>query len=251
MISINLPTLSATFLVAIRLSVLLVFSPIQAIRQLPLHTRLILVLMLSVMLVSNLSLSASNINELSLISGAFIEFSNGLILSLSLYAAFAVFQIAGQLIDTQMGLNSLAIFNPGDHSHDPLTSRLLTMLAVLFFFALNGHHWLLEGLAYSFRKNPPGDFALINGFSLLVHQFSLMFALALMIASPVYLALLVIDISTAVLTRNMPQVSTYFLALPVKILSGFLLLALSLNYLNPLMEYLFRQCFKLWQELLA
>ncbi len=251
MISLHLPTLTATFLVAIRLGVLLLFTPIQAIRQLPIHTRLIIVLMLSALLVANLSLSCPDFNELGLIAGALIEFANGLTLSLSLYAAFAVFQIAGQLIDTQMGLNSLAIFNPSDHSHDPLTGRLLTMLAVLFFFALNGHHWLLEGLAYSFRTNPPGESALVNGFSPLIQQFSLMFALALMIASPVYLALLVIDISTAALTRNMPQVSTYFLALPIKILSGFFLLALSLNYLNPLMEHLFKQSFKVWQGLLA
>jgi flagellar biosynthetic protein FliR len=251
MISINLPTLTATFLVAIRLGVLLLFTPIQAIRQLPLRARLIIVLILSTLLVSNLSLTVRNINESTLIAGALIEFANGLTLSLSLYAAFAVFQIAGQLVDTQMGLNSLAILNPADHSHDPLTSRLLTMLAVLFFFTLDGHHWLIEGLAYSFRTNPPGEFALINGFKLLVQQFSLMFALALMIASPVVIALLIIDLSTAVLTRNMPQVSTYFLALPIKILSGFFLLALSLNYLNPLMERLFKQSFKIWQEMMA
>lgn len=251
MITLTLPTLTATFLVAIRIGVVLLFTPIQAIRQLPVHLRLIIVLILSALLVSNLSLSVHNTNETTLIAGALVEFANGLTLSMSLYAVFTVFHIAGQLIDTQMGLNSLAILNPADHSHDPLTTRLLAMLAVLFFFTLSGHHWLIYGLAYSFRSIPPGEFALFNGFTFLVQQFSLMFALALMIASPVVIGLLVIDLAAAALTRNMPQVSTYFLTLPIKILFGFFLLALSLNYLNPLMERLFKLCFKTWQEIMA
>ena len=140
MIAIALPTLTATFFVTIRIGAVLLFTPIQAIRQLPTHARLLLVFIISVLLVRNLSLTVTNSDELTLMASVIAEICNGLVLSLSLYAAFAVFQIAGQLIDTQMGLNSLAILNPGDHSYDPLTSRILTMFAGLFFFSLNGHH---------------------------------------------------------------------------------------------------------------
>ncbi len=248
--SLNIPMLNATFFVAIRLGVVLLFTPIQAIRQLPIHTRLLLVLILSGLLVANLSLSVTKMNEAAIIAGALVEFANGLSLSMSLYAAFAVFAIAGQLIDTQMGLNSISLFNPADHSHDPLTSRFLRLLAVLFFFNLNGHHWLIQGLAYSFQTYPPGELVFIKGFKILIQQFSLMFVLALMFASPIVVALVMIDLSAEMLTRNMPQVSTYFLALPIKILSGLFLLALSLDYFNPFVASLFKQSFKIWQELL-
>ncbi len=95
-----LPTLNAIFLVAIRFGVVLIFTPVQIIRQLPIHIRLITVLGLSTLLAGNLTLSPQNTNEMTLIVGALVELSNGLILSLGLYAAFAVIQIAGQLIDT-------------------------------------------------------------------------------------------------------------------------------------------------------
>ncbi|CDZ77071.1 flagellar biosynthesis protein FliR [Legionella massiliensis] len=251
MINLSLPTLTAIFFVAIRLGAVLLFTPIQAIRQLPIHVRLLLVFSLSILLVSNLSLSVQKHDEATLIAGALVEFANGLTLSMSLYAAFAVLQIAGQLIDTQTGLNSLAILNPSSQSADPFTGRLLTMLAVLFFFSLNCHHWLIQGLAYSFQTIPPGRLALFKGFMLLIQQFSLMFSLALMIASPIVIALLVIEISAAILTRNMPQLSTYFLTLQIKILFGFFLLALLLNYFNPLLERLFRICFQSWRGVMA
>ena len=251
MMTIAVAPLTTTFLVAIRLGTVLLFSPIEAIRLLPIHARLLLVLIISMFIVANLSLPTEQPNELSLLLSGISELANGLILSLSLYATFAVYQIAGQLIDTQMGLNSLAIFNPTDHSHEPLSSRLLVMLAVLFFFAMDGHHKLVQGLALSFMIIAPGEPILFNGFAPIIHQFSFMFSLALMIASPIVVSLLVIDISGAVLTRSMPQISTYFLTLPIKIMLGFFIFYLLLNYLNPIMEKAFALCFQSWKVVMS
>jgi len=230
-------------MVAIRLGTVILFSPIEAIRVLPIHTRLILVLILSSLIVMNLTLPKLAADELSLIVGGIAEFCNGLILSLSLYATFAIFTIAGQLIDDQMGLNSQAILNPADNSHESIASRLLLMLGVLFFFTLNGHHKLLQSLAASFQIIPPGTLAIFNGFAALGKQFTMMFSLGFMLASPVIISLIVVDIAGAVLTRNMPQISTYFLTLPIKILLGLFVFQLLLNYIHPLMEKIFDYCF--------
>jgi len=229
----------------------LLLSPIEAIRLLPIHTRLLLVLILSGLMVANIPFPPLNLNALSLVLSGVSEFFNGLILSLSLYAAFAVFQIAGQLMDTQMGLNSLAILNPSDHTHEPLSGRLLVMLAVLFFFALDGHHQLIQGLVISFIIIPPGKLALLNGFTPIIKQFSLMFSFALMLSSPIVVSLMVIDFSGAVLTRNMPQISTYFLTLPIKIMLGLLIFGLLLNEINPIMEKGFAMCFQTFARVMT
>lgn len=251
MMTITISTLSTLFFVAIRLGTVLLFSPIEAIRILPIHTRLLFVMIISGLIVANLSFTYEYTQELSLALSSLAEFFNGLILSLSLYATFAIFQIAGQLIDTQIGLNSLAILNPADHSHELLSSRLLHMLAVLFFFALDGHHKLLQGLAASFKLMPPGSLKLFNGFLPVIEQFSCLFSLSFMIASPIIASLLIIDITGALLTRNMPQVSTYFLILPIKIMLGLFILSLMLNYLNPIMNTLFQLFFQQWQKIMS
>lgn len=244
MITVATMPLATTFFVAIRLGTVLLFSPIEAIRLLPIHARLIMTLILSVIIVANVSFPAQIPNDLSLMASGFAEFCNGLVLSLGIYACFAVFQIAGQLIDTQMGLNSLAILNPTEKSHELLSSRLLTMLAVLLFFTLDGHHKLMQALAFSFVIIAPGQLTLFDGFTPIIKQFSMMFSLSLMIASPVVFTLLIIDIAGAVLTRNMPQISTYFLTLPIKIMLGLLSFSLLLNYVNPLMEHVFQLYFQ-------
>jgi flagellar biosynthesis protein FliR len=252
MITVSLAPLTTLFLVAIRTGMVLILSPIEAIRLLPIHTRLILMLIISGLITSNLSFSETlPTNETSLLLCGLSECCNGLILSLGIYAAFGVFQIAGLLMDTQMGLNAMAIFNPGDHTNDPMSSRLLTMLAVLFFFAINGHHKLIQGLALSFATITPGKLILFNGLTPILQQFSLMFTLSLMIASPIVTGLLIIDIASAVLTRNMPQMNTYFLVLPIKILLGLLLFSLLLTYLNPLMDKGFELCFQAWARMMT
>ena len=251
MITFAVTPLTTTLLIAIRIGTLLLFSPIEAIRLLPIHTRLLLILVLSVLMFNPHEIAEQANDSSSLLLSGIAEFCNGLILSISLFAAFGVFQIAGQLIDTQMGLNSLAIFNPADHTHEPISGRLLVMLAVLFFFAIGGHHKLFMGLMMSFKIIPPGHLALLQGLTPVLQQLSLMFSLSLMIAAPIIASLLVIDVSGAVLTRNMPQINIYFLTLPIKILLGLLMLGLLLNLINPMMDKVFQLYFQSWNGMVT
>ena len=250
MITVAVSPLSCTFLVAIRIGTVFLFSPIEAIRLLPIHVRILLVLMLSMFIVAHLEQSALAMDDLSLIVSGLSECCNGLILSLSLYAAFSVIQIAGQLMDTQMGLNALAIFNPTDHACEPFSSRLLMMLGVLFFFAIDGHHQLIQALVMSCEIIPPGRLMRLNGYVPILQQFTGMFTFGLMMASPIVMCLFVVDLSGAVLTRNMPQVSTYFLILPIKIMMGLFLFYLLLTQINPLFHQVFSACFQSWAEMM-
>ncbi len=150
---------------------------------------------------------------------------------------FAVFNIAGYLMDTQIGLNAMALFNPTEHSHDPLSARFLNLLATLFFLGMNGHHWLLRGIADSLQVAAPGQLFLTADYRLLIKHAGLMFSLAFMLASPIMLGLFLVDTSAALLTRNMPQISTYFLLLPLKIMLGLALFMATLNYFQPFYEH--------------
>ena len=118
------------------------------------------------------------------------------------------------------------------------------MLGVLFFFSIGGHLKLVHGLVVSFMIIAPGQLALLHGYTSIIQHCSLMFTLAIMLASPVIIALLLIEISAAMLTRNMPQISTYFLTLPIKIMLGFVIFGLMFNYLAPIIDDVFSLCYE-------
>lgn len=251
MILLMTDKLTTIFFVIIRIAAVLLFTPIEAIRIVPVHVRFVFIFAISLLIAGHLSPDVLPTGSMAITASALTEFCNGVILSLSLYATFAIFQMAGQLLDSQMGLNAQAIINPADHSHEPLSGRLLMMLATLFFFTLGGHRQLFLGLCYSFQLIPPGSNLLFDGFTPLIHQFSFMFILSLMIASPVVFGLMLIDMLAGILTRNMPQLNTYFLILPVKILLGLFLLMILLSHINPMIEYLMSLCFQTWQRIMS
>lgn len=231
MIILSASYIEQLFFVSIRLGTVLLFTPISAIKQLPILVRLMLIFSLSLLFTE--ANSTTTLDNLALALASLAEAAKGLMLAASIYASFAVFAIAGHLIENQMGLNALAIFNPAEHSEVALSSHLLSMLAILFFFNADGHLWLLKGLAYSFLLSPPGSLTLFLEFTAIIKQFGLMFSLAFMIASPLLLTLLLIELGAGLLTRSMPQMNTWFLVLPIKIVLGFVVLRLMMDYLIP------------------
>ncbi|MFC3909474.1 flagellar biosynthetic protein FliR [Legionella dresdenensis] len=251
MIKLSVPMLTTFFLIAIRTSPLLLFSPIQAFTALPVMVRLLLLMILSLFIAHNSPLAEPLVEHTALIIAGIIEFCNGLLLTLCLHAALAVFQIAGQLIDEQMGLNALAILNPADHSYDSITGKLLLLLATIIFFASNGHHHMLKTVMASFQAIPPGTLAMFNGFNAVIRQFGLMFYLGFLLTVPLFASLAVIELAGSILARSAPQLSAWFLTLPVKILFGFVALSIVLSSFKPFAAKVFSFCYQSWQRILS
>lgn len=247
--TLSLAWINTLFFVAIRVGTLFLLTPIQAIRDLPMPVRLLLTLAFSLILMP--TLHSQSTDELDWLIGGVCEWANGLILATAVFLCFAIFQLAGHLIESEMGLNSLSAFNPSEQHQETVSSQWLSLLAVLFFFGIDGHVWLFKGLAFSFTLIPPGNISWFSGFSPLVKLFGLMFSMSFIMASPVLLAMLLMDWCAAVLTRNMPQVNPYFLVLPFKIILGLMLLALQTSVLKPLMQSAFLSLFQTWQEVLS
>lgn len=78
-----------------------------------------------------------------------------------------------------------------------------------------------------------------------------MFSMAVLLAGPIVLTLMIIDFSSAILTRNMPQVNTYFLTLPIKITLGLFMFSLLMNDINPFMQKVFQAYFQLMTEVMS
>jgi flagellar biosynthetic protein FliR len=71
----------------------------------------------------------------------------------------------------------------------------------------------------------------------------------LMVSAPTMLGLFAIDLAVAYASRSMPQANMYFVALPIKVMAGFVLLAGSLRYAPPLIERMYRDAFTVFSPL--
>lgn len=234
-------------LISLRLGMVLMFSPLQVIKIMPMHARFFLVIGFSLFLSFLIPYSTTT----DVLSSAICELINGLMLLLCVMAVFSIVSIAGQLMDNQLGINVSSLFNPSINSHDSITGRLLGMLLVLVFFSSNGHHRLFEGVYASFQYIPPGHLFLLSNTQSLFHLFGWMIFMGLAMAMPIIVFLMILELSAAFLTRHMPQMNTYFVILPLKIMLGILMLIGLLSGFQSMAERWFDMLFLQWQGFLS
>ena len=169
----------------------------------------------------------------------------GLSLSLAVVLPMAALGFAAKIVDLQSGAGAASLFNPSTHLTESLAGTVLQWAGMMVFFSLGLHRVLLRGMVASLEYLPLGQGRLWVTPALLLEKLSSQFLLGLMISAPTILGLFAIDLTVAYASRSMPQANVYFVALPLKLLASFTLLAGSLRFAPPLIERLYRDAFPL------
>lgn len=161
----------------------------------------------------------------------------GITLALVVNFLFAAVQMGGQIMGFQMGFAMINVVDPLTGTSVVITSHFLYMTTLLVFLSLNGHLYLLQGLAESFALIPPGG--------LLIHPMlattmlaaaNNIFVLAIKIAAPVMGAIILVDLALALVGRAAPQLHVLILGFPLKIATGFFFMGLLFVTLSRYVE---------------
>lgn len=149
----------------------------------------------------------------------------GLVVTAFLYAVY----LAGQLMDVPMGFGMVNILDPQFGMEVPVMAQFHFVLAVVFFFSIDGHHALLRTLAGSFHAAPV---AMLTAARLPVEEIvgavGAIFLLGVRIALPVMGALFLADVAMGLIARAVPQINVFFVGFPVKTTLGLFLIVLAL-----------------------
>lgn len=253
-VGIDVGWMTLVLLASIRIGALFVLTPLFGAMPLPARFRVLLALMLAASLVAALGTPTPAALEAARSPGALLlaglaEVAIGAAMAFGLFAAFAAFQFAGRLLDTQIGFSLGTVFDPVTRLQAPLLGSLLNLLGVVLFFALDGHQLLLRGIAWSLTSMPPGQWPRTWSPSTFLDQFGVMFIFGLTLAAPVIFALLLVDIGLGIASRTMPQLNIFTVGIPIKIAAGLLLFASTLAVMAPVMGRVFGTAFTFWQRL--
>ncbi|MCE5328321.1 MAG: flagellar biosynthetic protein FliR [Planctomycetaceae bacterium] len=169
-----------------------------------------------------------------------VEALIGSVIGLAARALLSGIEVAAALIGQQMGLTLGQVYYAdaadGEGGDDPLT-RLMYLLGIVVFLAVGGHRGLLSGLMGTFTAVAPG--AIGSGQGMLNIAMSVLaasFVMAIKIAAPVVVTLLVIGVVLAVVGRTMPQLNILTVGLPAQALVGLIALAGGLALMLPMIE---------------
>lgn len=170
----------------------------------------------------------------------------GFTLSLAITLPMAALGFSARVLDIQSGVSSASLFNPDTHVAEALAGTVVQWASLLVFFSLGMHLLLLHGMMVSIEVIPLGSGGMLVSPHTLLSKLSSQFLLGLTLSAPTMLGLFAIDLIVAYASRSMPQANVYFVALPIKVLAGFVLLAGSLRYAPTLIERMYRDAFTIF-----
>ncbi len=143
-------------------------------------------------------------------------------------------------MDMQMGFGIVNVVDPVSGTQIPLMGNLTQTLALLMYLGFNGHHYLLQAIVQSYQMVPVLGFQINNHFFELLMAIAVqMFVIAVKIAAPIIIAILVADIAMGFIARTVPQMNVFIVGLPLKILVGLL----SLTIMMPVYLWIFNVLF--------
>src|SRR5690606_3749641 len=128
-------------------------------------------------------------------------------------------QVAGELIGLQMGLSFASFFDPSSGGNTSVMARLMNAFALLVFLSINGHLMLVSGLARTFAlipiTDPSGPQLSWNGVGTLIEFSEQILVGGMLIALPMLLVLLTINLAMGILNRTAQQLSVFAVGFPI------------------------------------
>jgi len=152
------------------------------------------------------------------------EATYGLALGLIVALIFSVVKISGRIVERQMGLAMAEVLDPLTGERTQPLGGLLEILFILFFFAANGHHLLLQVILRSYQVFPIGTTPSIGILTTgVIKAGSALLVASLKLSAPMLGAFIVMLVVLGIFARIVPDMNILFISMPIRVALGMLM----------------------------
>ncbi len=205
-----------------RVGALLAVLPLFSLPNVPARLRVSMSGMLALLLTP--FLPSPNVETMAtgaLVRLLFLEISVGLLLGFACRVVFFALDAAGHLIATEIGLTMSAEMNPMSGAQSSVPGMLLYWMALMLWFSLDLHHWMIAGLQRSYALVPMGaahvsEALLQEG----IRRSASVFGMAVQLSAPMIGVSFGLSLVLALLGRAVPQMNVFSESFPIRTLVG-------------------------------
>lgn len=232
-----IPEWAAAFvLVFARVGTLIMLMPGLGERFIAMRARLAFALLLTLVMLPAAQASlpiGTLLQDLKAMLGIlFSEIAVGLVIGFAARMIVAALQTAGAIIAQELGLSFAMTVDPTLGVQNVSIGNFLVVLGVTLVFVTDLHHLAIAAVHDSYRLLPAGGMPPTQDAAILaIRAVARGFRLAIQIAAPFIVFGLIFNLGLGVLSRLMPQLQVFFLAMPALILVGMLILMATLGIL--------------------
>jgi flagellar biosynthetic protein FliR len=169
----------------------------------------------------------------------------GLALGFTVLVMFSAVQMAGDLLDLQIGYSLGAVLDPMSGAQAAPIARFQQLMATVMLFAINGHVLIVRGFVRSIEAVPSGTVSFEALATQLSGALAAMFAASIEIAMPVLAALFLTEVALGLLGKAAPQLNVLVIGFAAKTVVALTLLGLTLALLPATTESLITQAVRL------
>lgn len=218
-------------LVLVRLSALFGFAPAFGEQQIPQRIRVATAVTVSGVVYFLVRDSLPSLPDSPLLLAGFVivEFLIGLMIAMTARLLFNALNIAGTIVAFQTSLAASQQFDPTQGTQSAIFASFMSVLGVTLIFVTDLHLMMLEAMIDSYRLFPAGRMPPLDDFAEVVLDIvATAFLLGIQISAPFLVFGVVFNIGLGLTARLMPQLPVFFVAMPLNIFVGFLILLIAL-----------------------
>jgi len=161
----------------------------------------------------------------------------GLAMGMVLSFTFIAAQWAGEMIGQQMGLNLSEVFDPQFGAQGSIVGEFYYMLTLVIFLAVGGHHAMIRGVRSSFDYLPLLSVGMTHPLlETLTGLIQSATTLAIQLAGPVFVTMLIVDTAMGFISKTMPQLNVMSAGLSLKSVVGMGVLIVGLTLTTIVIE---------------
>jgi flagellar biosynthetic protein FliR len=151
------------------------------------------------------------------------ESFTGIIIGYVASLLFTIIQFAGYLVDSLAGFTFVELVDPSSDSSVSVFGQFNIIIFTVMFLLFNGHYFLLLAIQKSFEVIPllGAHIPIGKMMPFLIKAVGSIFVLGFKFAAPVYVTLLLTQVSMGVVAKTAPQINVYFVGIPLNIIIAF------------------------------
>ena len=167
----------------------------------------------------------------------------GVLMGLILQVVQNALVVGGQAISASMGLSMANMVDP-NMGNVPVIAQFLLICSTLIFLGFGGHMLVITALLESFVTLPIGaELDMQSLMVLLIDWSKWLFLGALLVAIPIMVSLLFINLGIGVITRAAPALNIFAVGFPAMIMAGMLIVAMSMPSIGYQIQALWQRAF--------
>jgi len=235
-------------LIFMRMSGFIFLSPILGKRNVPNVVKGGIVFVLTLLVYSFSSDAVMDVDatsSLTLFIAYLKEFIVGIVLCFVTELFLFIVNFSGFFNDFQMGLSMATSYDPTSNSQMPISGMFFDIYMMLLFFAVDGHLVLMKIIVSSQEVVPYGTAVFgENLASSMLDIFCNCLELAVRFSMPIVIILFLVEIGIGLLMKIVPQINVFIVNIQLKMLVGFILLAVLFSPIGDFMKKIITEMFE-------